>query len=1151
MRPLRLDIAGFAAFRDPITVDFTDADYFALTGPTGSGKSTVIDAMTFALYGSAPRWGSATSIQYALAPTANRCTIRLVFDVAGQRYVVAREVRRSGKQITQKNPRLERYLDPAATGDPDTDEPTESLAADVSAVKQQVIELLGLDFDDFCTCVVLPQGDFATFLRASVAERQTILLKLLGARHYETIGRLANRRAADANARIEALQGQLNGYADATEEAELTARDRQQQLATRATMGSTEVAALDDVLTARAATTATIDRLTAQFRLLTTVETPAGVGVLQQALAAADNAYATAAQAEQESRTALQAAEDDLRTGPQRGPLEETLRWHAARTSDAARRPEVVAATAQAATALAAAEQTAEQADRDLGLARTEHEQCRARQEQASAAVSAIEERLTLLATVVVPAGTADLGAATAAARSRWDQAVHRWERAEAAIGPVVSVVDALPEPGTITALQRTIDRQEKVLAQRAELAPRLRQAAAELDAAEKVTTKTRHDLDRALADLEQARTQSAAADLRTHLVVGHACPVCDQTVATVPDTLAAPALDTARAAVTKAEQLYRTLAQTEETRKHRHTVLVAKDHALADQFEGLDESITDELSDPLVAGAPSVSARRESAKSESADSTADSSAADRTRRYREIVEALRAEVDQAYRAHRAAVQERRDAEQACMDAQVAVEQAAEQAQQSWASLHAKHGQLCELDPPPVTAAGLIEAWQGLADWAAAQRDHVTSAQLATAQLGCQAANADLQASTERLRQADTAARTAAQQHRSAAVAESNARAERTQLDARLAELEEMLADRPSEADAHIALAEHRRLDDAAATARTQTQTAARIRQQAEAERDRLRYDREAARSALQHSREPLIPLGVPPIDDTDLAAGWAALHDWAHTQAEDHQRTLARQHAQRAAADIDLAARLTDLTAHLNSHQLTIATPDLGRLDQPGGPAQLRRIPTEVELAAERARSTTAEISRRRTEAAGLRATIATDTETEQVARQLARMMSAKQFPQWLADAALDTLVADASESLLALSNGQFELTHEKGEFFVIDHTDADSARSVKTLSGGETFQASLALALALSEQLSTLAAGGRTTLDSIFLDEGFGTPDPDALEIVASTLENLAQGRRMVGVVTHVAALADRVPVRYLVSRDSRTSTIERVGP
>src|SRR4051794_17214844 len=201
MRPLRLDITGFAAFRDATTVDFAGADYFTLTGPTGSGKSTVIDAMTFALYGSAPRWGRENAIQYALAPTANRCAVRLVFDVAGQRYVVAREVRRSGKQISQKNPRLERYLDPAATGEPAADEPVESLTADARSVRQQVAELLGLDFDDFCTCVVLPQGDFATFLQASVAERQTILLKLLGARHYETIGRLANRRAADANAR--------------------------------------------------------------------------------------------------------------------------------------------------------------------------------------------------------------------------------------------------------------------------------------------------------------------------------------------------------------------------------------------------------------------------------------------------------------------------------------------------------------------------------------------------------------------------------------------------------------------------------------------------------------------------------------------------------------------------------------------------------------------------------------------------------------------------------------------------------------------------------------------------------------------------------------------------------------------------------------
>ena len=101
-----------------------------------------------------------------------------------------------------------------------------------------------------------------------------------------------------------------------------------------------------------------------------------------------------------------------------------------------------------------------------------------------------------------------------------------------------------------------------------------------------------------------------------------------------------------------------------------------------------------------------------------------------------------------------------------------------------------------------------------------------------------------------------------------------------------------------------------------------------------------------------------------------------------------------------------------------------------------------------------------------------------------------------------------------------------------------------------MRTLSGGETFQASLALALALSSQISALAAAGAARLDSIFLDEGFGTLDAETLEVVATTLEALAQGDRMVGVVTHVAELAERVPVRFRVSRNARTSVITREG-
>ena len=76
MRPMRLDMAGFTVFRDETTVDFTDADYFALIGPTGSGKSTVLDAICFALYGMVPRWGGARGLANALAPSATEARVQ-------------------------------------------------------------------------------------------------------------------------------------------------------------------------------------------------------------------------------------------------------------------------------------------------------------------------------------------------------------------------------------------------------------------------------------------------------------------------------------------------------------------------------------------------------------------------------------------------------------------------------------------------------------------------------------------------------------------------------------------------------------------------------------------------------------------------------------------------------------------------------------------------------------------------------------------------------------------------------------------------------------------------------------------------------------------------------------------------------------------
>src|SRR6516162_10915106 len=95
MRPLQLLLDGFGCYREPTPVDFSGVDFFALVGPTGSGKSTVIDGLCFALYGTVPRWGKENVIAQALAPAANACRVVLVFEASGKRYAAVRALARN------------------------------------------------------------------------------------------------------------------------------------------------------------------------------------------------------------------------------------------------------------------------------------------------------------------------------------------------------------------------------------------------------------------------------------------------------------------------------------------------------------------------------------------------------------------------------------------------------------------------------------------------------------------------------------------------------------------------------------------------------------------------------------------------------------------------------------------------------------------------------------------------------------------------------------------------------------------------------------------------------------------------------------------------------------------------------------------------
>jgi exonuclease SbcC len=141
----------------------------------------------------------------------------------------------------------------------------------------------------------------------------------------------------------------------------------------------------------------------------------------------------------------------------------------------------------------------------------------------------------------------------------------------------------------------------------------------------------------------------------------------------------------------------------------------------------------------------------------------------------------------------------------------------------------------------------------------------------------------------------------------------------------------------------------------------------------------------------------------------------------------------------------------------------------------------------------------------------------------------------------------ALQVLAAGASERLSELSGGRYRLLYQGDEFHVVDTWNGEETRTARTLSGGETFLASLSLALALSEQVRSLAVTERARLDSLFLDEGFGTLDPETLETVVEAIEQLGADGRVVGVITHVPELAVRLPVRVEVVKSPRGSRLE----
>ena len=207
---------------------------------------------------------------------------------------------------------------------------------------------------------------------------------------------------------------------------------------------------------------------------------------------------------------------------------------------------------------------------------------------------------------------------------------------------------------------------------------------------------------------------------------------------------------------------------------------------------------------------------------------------------------------------------------------------------------------------------------------------------------------------------------------------------------------------------------------------------------------------------------------------------------------------------------------------------------------------ADLQQIEQDLQLASERRAAIKAwleQAQQRRQESQDLEERKVALQVQEQIYHTLSQDLQSNKFQEYILDSLQQELANRASVLLQQLSEDRYILQIESGDYWVSDNWNGGEKRRIRTLSGGETFAASLSMALALSEKLSM-----GIELGSLFLDEGFGTLDSETLESVTQILESLRQQDRLIGVITHIQSLAERLPTQIHVRKSINGSELVR---
>lgn len=203
-----------------------------------------------------------------------------------------------------------------------------------------------------------------------------------------------------------------------------------------------------------------------------------------------------------------------------------------------------------------------------------------------------------------------------------------------------------------------------------------------------------------------------------------------------------------------------------------------------------------------------------------------------------------------------------------------------------------------------------------------------------------------------------------------------------------------------------------------------------------------------------------------------------------------------------------------------------------------------------EVKIATENVTKTNAEITRLTKAFIEKKELLTTLDQLKKRAENLKTMSNLFKgagFVQYVSSIYLKQLCENANVRFRKMTRNQLSLqVNEANDFEVIDYLNEGRTRSVKTLSGGQSFQVSLSLALALAESVQTNSVASK---NFFFIDEGFGTQDAESVNIVFETLNNLHKENRIVGIISHVEELKERIPVALQITKTDEDGSLIKV--